>query len=137
MPKWEGEILSPDMALYVLESYGLDPYERCWARQRYIELVERKDGMNLTIAMWKESISEAARETYGRMANIQFLSDLAKRHPPDWLERIGLLKAAQISRKSLGARIRGRRPTGGCLSGGQEIGVRLPAAPPRKEDSML
>lgn len=96
-PKWEGEELDAEEALYVWESFGEDPYNKCREPERFIELIERKDGMNLTISMWKETIRDFAKDgPLGKWANLQTLLDIEEDNPVEWMEQIGLFKLVDI-----------------------------------------
>lgn len=94
-PPWHDSEVSPEEALYIWESFGQDAYEICNDKAKFIELISRKDGMNLTISMWKDSILSNKSEKFGRMMNIMLLAELAREHPVEWLEKIGLIELAK------------------------------------------
>jgi hypothetical protein len=91
-PAWDGDPLSPEEALFVWESYGRDGYRNCKDPQKFVELMSRKDTMNLTISMWKEGISDfVTGGAWDRCHAINFLLELMGEHPVEWLDKIGVV----------------------------------------------
>ncbi len=54
--KYDGPIVDAETAFYIYESHGLDTMDKCSDTDGLIELLQRKDAMNLSIAQWKEEI---------------------------------------------------------------------------------
>jgi hypothetical protein len=92
-PAWAGESLSPEEALFVWESYGKDGHASCTDKDRFIELMSRKDTMNLAISMWKEGIGDVMRYNgyLQRSFIITTILELMEVHPLEWLDKIGIV----------------------------------------------
>lgn len=83
----EGGVYTAEEWVFAHESWG---YRGCCADPEGAEeLLERKDCMNLTVAMWKEELrSLSSRGT--RDLCVSFIAELSEEHPEEWLRRIGV-----------------------------------------------
>lgn len=54
--KWKGRILTHEEAFYAWESMGIDAYDSCNNKKEFLNLVKRKDSMNLQINEWKKEL---------------------------------------------------------------------------------
>ena len=89
--KWTGEPVSPEYALFLWESRGIDSYSMCTDKKEFVKLIEQKDSMNLTIAMWKETIYDAIKNPSNIALGWCTISDCLKDGlTVEWLRKINL-----------------------------------------------
>lgn len=83
-----GGTLSPEEWLFRYESQGV--WGPCSDPEKAEELLERKDSMNLTIAMWKEDIRSMAGNAYAEVAKALVADLVAEGFPEAWLRGAGV-----------------------------------------------
>lgn len=99
---------------------GVAPEEAYWMFQergemrattdaaRVTELLQRKSAMDLTVAMWKETIRDYQRATsaYERLGAPQaMVMELSLEFPVSFLNGVGLLKMVGLTLRQLGLRL--------------------------------
>ena len=100
---------TPEEAYWLFQARGIHPIE-CMDSKSFYSLCERKAGMDLTIAMWKEEVRDYQRgvTAYERVVVPQSITiEKCGEFPVSFLERIGLLKMVGLTIKQVGMR-RGR-----------------------------
>lgn len=101
-PKYTGKPLGPEEALYVFECEGVNTMDTCLDPESLVELLQHKDGMNLSVAGWKEEINDHAKACFveGDRRSIdvgyQFICAvvlaLVEEYGNEFLEKVGIKK---------------------------------------------
>ena len=104
--EWSGGDLSAEEALYVFECMGLNSHAPCREKEKFGELLQRKDNMNLSIASWKREINDILSGSFWfapwRWKFVQVF-EVAERlkedFPDDFLRKIGILQIVDETEK--------------------------------------
>lgn len=101
--KWDGKELNCEESLFVLESRGLDPYDKCYEKSEFLILLSRKDNMNLSISMWKEEIKSVLELDISKKMKYLFLFEivfnLKREFGINWINKVGIFDKLPFDKK--------------------------------------